>query len=99
MKKFDHIAIQVTDIMSSVEWYKTHTGASIEYLDDTWAMLKTCNVKVALILADQHPPHWAIAVDSLDEMPAGSKISLHRDGSRFVYLTDPDGNTIEYVLY
>ena len=99
MKVLDHIAIQVKDINDSCAWYVENLHADILYTDETWAMLQVANMKLALTIASEHPPHWAIKVDSLDDFPKKEKIGSHRDGSRFVYIRDPDGNVVEYVWY
>ena len=93
----DHIAITVADIKASVSWYKHHLNAEVAYVDDTWAMLKLGNTKLALTIASQHPPHLAFAVDSVEKIP--SPDGTHRDGSVYQYIKDLDGNTIEYVYY
>jgi len=92
----DHVAINVADIHKSVRWYVEFLDAAIDYQDDTWAMLKVGESKVALALKSQHPPHIAVTVD---EFPEGSMIKEHRDGSRYVYKSDPDGNIIELISY
>ena len=93
----DHIAIQVKDIETSVAWYKSNLNADTLYCDETWAMLKIGNAKLALTIASQHPPHLGFAVDDVKKIP--SPDGIHRDGSVYKYIEDPDGNTIEYVYY
>ena len=95
----DHIAIQVKDIGASCEWYKKNLSAEVLYVDETWAMMKVGDVKLALTIASQHPPHWAVRIESEEDFPTNKKIGCHRDGSRYVYVEDPDGNVVEYVLY
>ena len=97
--RLDHIALQVSDIKRSTEWYTKNLNAETLYIDETWAMLKVADVKLALTIASQHPPHWAVRIESEEEFPKDKKIGSHRDGSRFVYIEDPDGNFVEYVLY
>ncbi len=96
--KIDHIAINVSNIKTSSEWYKNNFGFTIEYIDETWAMLKCENTKLALTLPNQHPNHVAIEVSSLKDFPEG-KIKYHRDGSAYLYRKDPDGNVVEYIYY
>ena len=95
--EFDHIALNVKSIHTSVQWYRENTGATVEYEDDTWAMLKIGNTKIALTIPTQHPPHIAFTVQSIDEVP-GEPIT-HRDGSVSSYIKDPAGNNIEYVYW
>jgi len=96
--KIDHIAINVSNIKQSSEWYQKNFGFEIEYIDETWAMLKAENAKLALTLPNQHPNHVAIQVESLNDFPEG-KIKYHRDGSAYLYQKDPDGNVVEYIYY
>ena len=95
----DHIAIQVESIPASVEWYVSNFDGTVLYQDETWAMLDMGNVKLALTIPSQHPPHVAIHVDTLDKFPDGKKIKTHRDGSLYLYQKDPSGNVIEYIHY
>ena len=95
----DHIAIQVKNIQASSDWYRDNLKADVLYIDETWAMLKVGDVKLALTLASQHPPHWAVRINDEKDFPSNKEIGCHRDGSRYVYIEDPDGNVVEYVLY
>ena len=93
----DHIAINVKDIASSVEWYTENFDASVEYVDETWAMLNIGETKVALTISEQHPPHTAFRVESLEDL--GPDYREHRDGSCYVYIDDPSGNAIELIYW
>ena len=97
--KFDHIALTVKSIESSVLWYRNNLGADVQYSDETWAMLIVGNTKIALTLTGQHPPHIAFSVDSLSDFPDGCEIKKHRDGSWYYYDRDLDGNIIEWITY
>ncbi len=97
--KFDHAAICVKSISNSVEWFTSNLSAEILYCDETWAMLSVGNVKVALTLESQHPPHLGFKVDSLSDMPSGADVKKHRDGTSYVYKEDLDGNVIELIYY
>tara|TARA_R110000824_G_scaffold555_4_gene3603 strand:- start:17243 stop:17536 length:294 start_codon:yes stop_codon:yes gene_type:complete len=96
--KLDHVAINVDNIEKSVKWYMENLEGKILYEDGTWALLRVGDVKIALTMATQHKPHVAFKVDNL--LPFGrEEIKRHRDGSRYVYKEDPDGNVIEWVCY
>lgn len=97
--ELDHIAINVKDIKKASEWYTKNLNAEIEYIDDTWAMLDIGGTKLALTVSRQHPPHFAFTLKSLDAFPPDEEIRYHRDGSAYLYIEDPDGNTIEYVYW
>tara|TARA_Y100000593_G_scaffold34174_1_gene67123 strand:- start:82 stop:378 length:297 start_codon:yes stop_codon:yes gene_type:complete len=95
--EFDHVAINVKDLPKSIDWYLENLNATVDYADDSWAMLSIGNTKVALTLESQHPPHIAFKVKDFGK-EQGS-VQSHRDNSRYVYVSDPDGNTIELIQY
>ncbi len=100
MKNIDHVAFTVKSIDKAVEWYVTQIGAVIKYQDSSWAMLHVGDIKLALVLPGDHPNHFAIRCNSIDEFPvAAEEISTHRDGSHYIYLSDPFGNAIEWIYY
>ena len=97
--KFDHIAITVSDIYRSVEWYKENFKAIVKQENDYWAMLKIGDINLALVLKDSHPPHVAFNVESFNDFPDGVEIKLHHDGSYYLYRDDPDGNSVEMIYW
>ncbi len=94
--QFDHIALEVDSIEEGSIWYQKNMFAEIEYKDESWCLLKIGNAKVALVLKDMHPSHFAFKVDSKDKL---GSINKHRDGSLYNYITDPWGNTAEFIYY
>ena len=94
----DHIALNVKNVEKSASWYIESLGFECIYQDSTWAMLQKGDIKLALTLPNQHPPHLAIRVQSMEEFPEG-KIGEHRDGSKYLYQKDPDGNVVEWIYY
>ena len=97
--KFDHVAVNVTEIARSVVWYQEHIGAKVLYEDDTWALLEAGGSKIALTIASQHPSHIAFDVGPKPSEEFLRKAKRHRDGSISMYVTDPDGNAIEWISY
>jgi len=97
IKKLDHIAVNVTDIQKSILWYVENLSAIIEYQDDTWAMLNIAGSKIALTMPQQHPSHIAFTVENIDDLDHPT--SFHRDGSKYCYIEDTDGNTIELITW
>jgi len=95
----DHIAINVSNIKKSVEWYCSNLDAKIEYQDDTWAMLKIGDTNVALTVKEDHPPHIGFKIENFCDLVDGSQIKKHRDGSYYVYVSDPDDNVIEKIYW
>ena len=51
---------------------------------------------LALVLAEQHPFHFAILKDNVEDY---GKPVTHRDGSVSVYIKDRSGNNIEILRY
>ena len=94
MKRIDHVAITVDNVKESVDWYVQNHGCSTIYCDDTWAMLQFENIKLALVVDDEHPFHIAFEVKD-----PGIESTLHRDGSISRYIKDPSGNSIELIKY
>ena len=92
----DHLAICTNDIARSVTWYTDNITCDILYQDKSWAMLEFENVKLALVLPDQHPFHFAILKDDVESY--GEPVT-HRDGSVSVYIKDRSGNNIEILKY
>ena len=98
--KLDHVALNVEDIDKSVLWYVQNLKAHVTYRDSSWAMLEVGDIKIALTQASQHPPHVAFRVEGDLLFPCKlPEIRVHRDGSRYYYQKDPDGNTIEWIRY
>ena len=97
--KFDHVAVNVSDIRRSVAWYTETLGASVLYQDDTWAFVTVGGMKIALTIARQHPAHIAFDIGSDPPADFLAKSKKHRDGSISRYVADPDGNAIEYIHY
>ena len=93
MEKIDHIAIAVTNINHAVNWYKSNFDCEVNYQDESWAELQFENIKLALVLAQDHPPHIAFIDESIKN---GTK---HRDGSESIYEHDTFGNIIEKIKY
>ena len=95
MDKIDHIAIQVKDIKESIAYYMSEFDCMIIYEDETWALLQFDNIKLALVMENEHPFHIAFEVRDLGPLNG----TLHRDGSISRYIDDPSGNKIELIKY
>ena len=94
MDKIHHIAIEVNNIIESVEWYQEQSNCTIAFVDETWALLEYDNIKLALVLPNQHPPHLAFEKNNAIDY---GKLKTHRDGTKSVYIKDPSNNTIEIL--
>ncbi|MFO0910487.1 MAG: VOC family protein [Isosphaeraceae bacterium] len=97
--KFDHVAINVNEIARSVAWYRDKVGAEVLYQDDTWAFLRVGGTKLALTLPGQHPAHLAFDIGATPPEGFFKGAKVHRDGSVSRYVTDPDGNAVEWIHY
>jgi|TARA_R110000803_G_scaffold184189_1_gene246525 catechol 2,3-dioxygenase-like lactoylglutathione lyase family enzyme len=93
MEKIDHIAVVVTNINQAVNWYRNNRDCEVNYQDESWAELQFENIKLALVLPQDHPAHIAFE----DETVKGGE--KHRDLSESVYEHDTFGNIIERIKY
>ena len=103
MFEMDHVAIPCPDIARGVAFYAENFGAIVLYQDETWAFLKVGQGKLALVTPSQHPPHVALRVDEktleIAAKNAEKPIDSHRDGTKGIYISDPDGNVVELICY
>jgi catechol 2,3-dioxygenase-like lactoylglutathione lyase family enzyme len=101
--RLDHVAVTATDIDKSVKWYTEQFGATVLYQDKTWAFLQVGGNKLALVTPGQHPPHVAFSVTEEQLAKAstatGVTVDKHRDGTKGIYVTDPNGNAVELISY
>jgi len=94
LDEIDHIAITVKNIKEAVNWYCEHFKCNVNYQDETWAYLDFSNIRLALVIASQHPSHIAFSVENASKYGV---LTTHRDGTKSVYVTDPAGNAVEMV--
>lgn len=94
LDSIDHVAIQVTDLKQTLDWYRNNFSCEIKYQDDTWAIVAFDNVRLAFVIPDQHPPHLALVSPRAEEF---GPLKTHRDGTRSVYIDDPSGNKVEIM--
>ena len=87
------------DIYKSVEWYQKNLDAECLYMDDTWGLVSISGTKIAFVVATQHPPHICFEVDHdyVHKKLGHKKFKKHRDGTESCYITDCDGNFIEFL--
>lgn len=94
MDTLHHVAIRVDDVARALDWYRQRFDCRVAYRDESWALLEFANVRLALVVPHQHPPH--IAFERADAGRFGV-LTPHRDGTRSVYLEDSEGNAVEIV--
>ncbi len=102
--QFDHVAQQVPDIAAALEWWSgVVPGARVLHADKTWGLLEAAGVKLAFVMAAQHPNHLAFKVsgEELDRLASLHEVDVsgHRDGSRSFYLEGPGGQGVEVIAY
>ncbi len=90
----DHVALPVKNIKESVDWYLRTFQCEVRYQDDTWALLGFDNVRLALVIPEQHPPHIGLVSAEAERFGA---LKRHRDGTRSCYVEDPGGNSVEIL--
>jgi catechol 2,3-dioxygenase-like lactoylglutathione lyase family enzyme len=88
-----HVAVAVSSVKETVDWYTKHFDCKVSYQDESWALVEFANILLAFVLSEQHPPHFAL----LGDPAAYGEPKKHRDGTRSVYLKDPSGNNIEIL--
>ena len=93
MERIDHVAIVVTNIKNAVNWYTKNHDCEVIYQNESWADLQFENIKLTLVLPQDHPAHIAFVDESIEN---GTK---HRDGSESIYEHDTFGNIIERIKY
>jgi catechol 2,3-dioxygenase-like lactoylglutathione lyase family enzyme len=94
LDSMDHIAIEVDDVKSAVAWYAERFQCLVGYQDDTWALLKFANIRLALVKRGQHRPHIGFKRPDAEKY---GPLKMHRDGTRYVYLEDTAGNVVEFL--
>ena len=99
--KFDHIARTSKNIADSIAWYVDNLKAEVIYKDDTWGLVRVGNVKIAFVMAHQHPSHICFEVDEeyIEKNLSHKIFKTHRDDSASCYVKDADGNHIEFLKW
>jgi len=97
----DHIAILVEDLSSSEEWYVKTLGGLVTHKQENYVRIKVQNTNIALLdkKFSSSKPHIAILCDEVTDLPKSDLEVNHRDGTTGVYLSDPDGNIVEFIHY
>lgn len=90
----DHVAVPVKNIAESVDWYTRMFECEVKYKDETWALLRFANVRLALVIPEQHPPHIGLVSAEAERF---GELKTHRDGTRSCYIEDPGGNSVEIL--
>ncbi len=94
LDSLDHVAVAVSDIAAAVDWYTSNFHCEVAYQDPTWAFLRFGNIRLALVVPEQHPAHIALVSAEAEKFGA---LTIHRDGTKSVYVKDPWGNAVEIL--
>ncbi len=94
LNEIDHIAVPVINVAAAVDWYTKTFRCTVDYQDATWALLGFANIRLALVIPEQHPAHIGFVHK---EAGTFGDLKLHRDGTRSCYITDPSGNSVEML--
>ncbi len=94
LDQIDHVAIPVTNIAEAVRWYTDTFQCSVRYQDETWALIAFANMRLALVIPEQHPAHIGLVSEHAERF---GELKKHRDGTRSCYLQDPGGNAVEIL--
>ena len=94
LDELHHVAVPVADIAEAVEWYREKFRCVVQYQDTSWALLAFGNVRLALVLPEQHPAHVCLEQRNAERF---GKLNVHRDGTRSIYIHDPAGNAVEIL--
>ena len=81
-------------IGEAIDWYTKNFRCSVDYVDETWALLDFANTKLALVLPDQHPPHFGVVRSDAEKF---GHLLTHRDGIASIYIKDLAGNSLEIL--
>jgi catechol 2,3-dioxygenase-like lactoylglutathione lyase family enzyme len=107
---FDHVAFNCNNISETVKWYFKNLDAKVLYEDESWGLVQIGDLKVAFVLPGKHPEHTAIRVKDRNTLEAHrqkfiskgvhcSEICPHRDGTASFYLTTPNKQVFEWIIY
>ena len=72
---------------------------AFEGFEEGWGLIKVFDTKIAFVVSHQHPPHICFEVDEeyVVNNLGDKKFKKHRDGTESCYITDCDGNFIEFL--
>jgi hypothetical protein len=96
----DHIALSVTDVQRSREWYVRHLGLAVTSENRNSAFLSCGDNFVALFRADTPAMHhYSYALAEYDVADAEARLKVaglepRREGNR-IYFPDPDGLIVQ----
>jgi catechol 2,3-dioxygenase-like lactoylglutathione lyase family enzyme len=97
----DHVALDITDMPRSIEFYEQHLGLRVIRGDENASFLGADRDFFLTLFRSERPGlnHYCYAIDNYDaddamERLAAAKLRPRREGNR-VYFPDPDGLTVQ----
>ena len=94
LDSIDHVAVPTPNISEAVEWYTRTFQCKVRYQDETWALIEFANMRLALVVPEQHPTHIGLVSEQAERF---GELKTHRDGTRSCYVRDPGGNAVEIL--
>ena len=94
LDSIDHVAIQVSDIDASIEWYQTSFACKLIERTPTSAMIQFANIRLSLVLPSIQQRHLAFEKSDADTY---GPLSEQTDGRQSTMVADPTGNVIELI--
>lgn len=94
LSSIEHVAICVANVKQAVNWYQTSFNCTVVFEDITQALLEFKNIRLALVLPSQQPPHLAFRRKDAETL---GTLLKQRDGESSTFLSDPTGNLIEIM--
>lgn len=94
LDKVHHIAINVHDVDSAIQWYQTSFACELKERDTFGAILAFGNVELHLHLPSQHRPH--LGFEKADAETFG-KLRPQLGGIRSAFIADATGNPVELI--
>ena len=88
LDQLHHVSINVADIESSVNWYKTSFNCDIIKIATTFAMIEFNNIILTLVLPSQNPPHIAIEREDAETL---GELRIQNEGLSSTFISDPSG--------
>tara|TARA_R100001594_G_C3928428_1_gene237523 strand:+ start:137 stop:475 length:339 start_codon:yes stop_codon:yes gene_type:complete len=101
MKTVDHVAILVDNLDISQEWYEKNCDAKLIFKDNKYRRMQMHNTTIALISKHHYKhAHIGLLVCNYGDLPSNiGELVHHRDGTTGCYVSDPDGNVVEFIHY
>ena len=89
-----HIAINVANVSTAVNWYKTSFDCEVVYQHPNEARLKFENIFLDLLLPSKQPKHIGIQREDAETL---GELREQAGGEMTTMIADPTGNIVEII--